>query len=42
MRQRVSIGALLLALMASLFAVPGVTQAGPPPPQAQYFKESGP
>src|ERR687894_1160761 len=41
MRHRASIGVLLLALVASLFAVPGVTQAGPPPPQAQYFKESG-
>jgi hypothetical protein len=41
MRHRASIGALLLMLVGSLFAVPGLTKASPPPPQAQYFKETG-
>jgi hypothetical protein len=41
MRHRASIGALLLTLVVSLFAIPGLTKASPPPPQAQYFKETG-
>ena len=41
MRHRASIAALLLTLVASLFAIPGLTQASPPPPQALYFKETG-
>jgi polysaccharide biosynthesis protein PslG len=41
MRQRASIGVLLLAFVVSLVALPGRTAASPPPPQVQYFEESG-
>lgn len=41
MRLRASLGVLLLTLVASLFALPGRGAASPPPPQAQYFTESG-
>src|SRR5687768_18488456 len=41
MRRRASIGVLLLAVVATLFMLPGRLVASPPPPQAQYFKETG-
>jgi len=40
MRRRVSVSAML-ALLAALTVLPGLAQASPPPPQAQYFKETG-
>jgi hypothetical protein len=40
MRQRTAIGALL-AIVTALVVLPGRGEASPPPPQAQYFKESG-
>lgn len=40
MRRRLS-GSLLLAVLAALVMVPGRTNASPPPPQVQYFKETG-
>ena len=40
MRQRALIGALLLAVVASIVALPAA-EASPPPPQAQYFTETG-
>ncbi|HSH77231.1 MAG TPA: hypothetical protein VLA19_01715 [Herpetosiphonaceae bacterium] len=41
MRRRVLVGVLLLAVLAPLLALPSRTEASPPPPQAQYFKETG-
>lgn len=41
MRRRAFIAALLVALVAPLFALPGRAAASPPPPQVQYFEESG-
>jgi polysaccharide biosynthesis protein PslG len=41
MRRRLSIGVLMLGLVASIFTLPGQSQASPPPPQALYFKETG-
>ncbi len=41
MRRRALIGTLLLATVASVFALPSRTVASPPPPLAQYFNESG-
>lgn len=40
MRRRVSVSAML-ALLAALVVLPSFAQASPPPPQVQYFKESG-
>ncbi|MBA3944262.1 MAG: cellulase family glycosylhydrolase [Herpetosiphonaceae bacterium] len=40
MRRR-TIGGLLLTLVVALVVLPSRSQASPPPPQAQYFKETG-
>lgn len=40
MRRR-SISVVLLAMVATLVGLPGRSAASPPPPQAQYFKETG-
>src|SRR3712207_2596250 len=41
MSRRTLSGALLLAIVASLVVLPGRAEASPPPPQAQYFTETG-
>jgi len=40
MRRRMSIG-VMLTVLASLLVLPSFAEASPPPPRAQYFKESG-
>ena len=40
MRRRASVG-LLLSMLAAVLIVPSLAQASPPPPQVQYFKETG-
>ena len=41
MQRRALFGVLLLTLVASLVVLPRRSEASPPPPQAQYFKETG-